>query len=251
MHEPSGPGRSPGATPEAGAAPDAAHAAATPTSAAPDGAQATPDDPRLARWEDRLFWPVLLAALAAIPAMFLTMAEGTAAVLGEALNTLTMLVFAAETAVLWGLARDKRRWLREHWFVVTITALTIPAVLLALGPVQVLRLVRFVGALRIIRVGRILKAGRVLYERSGAQGPMRAAIAFGATVLAATFVALVLADPTAESRQVLEDVADRGGLPLLAAGAAVVLAAGLIGGATFVLASRSDDEADPPDDRTP
>ncbi len=219
--------------------------AGTQAGAGADVAATASDDPRLQRWEQRLFWPVLLAALAAIPAMFLTMAEGAPAVLGETLNTVTMLVFAAETAVLWGLARDKRRWLAEHWFVVTITVLTIPAVLLALGPVQVLRLVRFVGALRIIRVGRILKAGRVLYERSGAQGPVRAAIAFGATVLAAAFVGLVLADPTAQSRQVLEDVAERGGLPVLGAGVAVVVAAGIIGGATFVLAHRTrDNEAD-------
>lgn len=200
-------------------------------------------DPRLARWEQRFFWPVIIASVAAIPAMFLAMLDGPAAIAGEVVNYATMLVFAAETVVLLALAGDKRRWVREHWVIVAITLATIPAVILALGPVQVLRLLRFVralGALRIIRVGRILKAGKILYKRSGLTGIAQTALAIAVTVLAATFVAIVLSDEESESRQVLEAALERVplGWPI-----AVVAAGLIIGAATFVVARfRGDDE---------
>lgn len=191
-------------------------------------------DPRLEKWEQRFFWPVLVAALASVPAVFLTVQfDPPWEVAGEVVNHVSMVVFAAETVVLLVLARDKRQWVRDHWVIVAITALTIPAVLLALGPAQVLRVaaqgVRSLGALRIIRVGRIFKAGKILYNRTDFSGPVRKGIALGATALAAAFVALVLADPSADSRQFLED-------ELGDAWIYVVLFAGLIlAGATFVV----------------
>lgn len=203
------------------------------------------DDPRLERWEERFFWPVLLAAVASVPAVFLTvLAEGPWGVAGEAINHLSLAVFAAETVVLLVLARDKRRWVREHWVIVAITALAVPAVILALGPVQVLRVLvqgyRMVGALRIIRVGRILKAGKILYNRTDVSGPVRKGIAAGATLLAAAFVAVVLVgeeDPQvftvlSEARVRLEEWF--GAAWVLA----VVLAGLLLAGATFVVARR-------------
>lgn len=199
-----------------------------------------PDDPRLRQWEQRFFWPVVVAAVASLPAMFLTMLDGAANAAGEAINYLTMAVFAAETVVLLVLARDKRQWVREHWFIVAVTALTVPAVVLALGPVQVLRLVRFVGALRIIRVGRILKAGKILYNRTSFSGPVKKGIAFAVTMLAALFAGLVLADPSAASRELLEQ-AFGDGWPV-----AVVVAAAILAGATFVVARRRGEDTDAP-----
>lgn len=190
------------------------------------------------RWERRFFWPVVLAALASIPAAFLTMLEGLPAVAGMVLNAVSLFVLTAETIVLLALAQDKLRWIREQWFLVTVVVLTIPAVLFALGPVQLLRFVRLVGALRIIRVGRIFKAGRILYERSRFSGPLRMAIALGVTACAASFVALVLADPTALSRRLVERVFGDA-WPI-----AVSVAMLLVGGATFVVAREDDRERD-------
>lgn len=216
-------------------------------------------DPRLEKWEQRFFWPVLIAALASVPAVFLTvMFDPPWEIAGEVVNHISMVVFAAETVVLLVLAPDKRRWVRDHWHIVAITGLTIPAVLLAVGPVQALRALRPVvqgvmrlGALRIIRVGRILKAGKILYNRTDLSGPVRKGIALGATLLAAVFVALVLSDPSAETWTLLSDL--RGEVRDAFGGAwiYVVLFAGLIlAGATFVLfrvrREPANDQSHPP-----
>lgn len=182
------------------------------------------------RWERRFFWPVVLAALASIPAAFLTMMEGRAAVAGTVLNGISLFVFTAEAIVLMVLAEDKWRWIREQWFLVSVAVLTLIAVLFSLGPVQLLRFVRLVGALRIIRVGRIFKAGRILYARSKLPDPMRALIFVAVTLCAATFVALVLTDPTAYSRRLVERVFGDA-WPI-----AVSVAMLLLGGATFIVA---------------
>lgn len=190
---------------------------------------------RAARAEQRFALPVTVAALASVPATFLTVVDGTAAAVGHAVNHLSLAVLVAETVVLWVLAGDRLAWLRRHKFVVAVALLSVPAVLLATGPVQVLRLARFVrvlGALRIVRVGRILRAGRVLQRRAGLRGPAARLAAGGATVLAAAFVALVLADPTSTSRELLAGTVGRWGLP------AVLLAGMLLGGATFVVLRR-------------
>ena len=140
------------------------------------------------------------------------------------------------------LSRDKRAWVREHRWLVLLTVLLIPAIVLAVGPLQLLRLVRVFGALRLVRARRILRAARVLRERAGLDGWTSKALSAGAGLLVAAFVAVVLADPTSRSRQVAEDWLGRvGGTPLVVA--VVLLAGGLLAGATFVVArSRQRDD---------
>lgn len=185
-----------------------------------------------ARAEERFTVPVIVAALASVPATFLTMADGRAELVGNAINYLSLAVFAAETVVLFFLAGDRVRWLHDHKLPVGVTLVTVPAVLFALGPVQVLRLLRFVrvlGALRILRVGRILRAGRILRERAGLEGWAWKATIGSLSVLAAAFVALTLADPSSESRQVLAGTLQRFGAP------AIVVAGVVLAGATYVV----------------
>jgi CsoR family transcriptional regulator, copper-sensing transcriptional repressor len=185
---------------------------------------------RAAEAERRFTMPVVAAALASIPATFLTLLEGPPAVAGAVLNAATLVVFAAEAAVLFLLAEDRRLWVRRHRWLLLVTAATVPAVLLALGPVQVLRLVRVVGALRVLRARRILKAARTLRERAGLTGGVARATTAGTALAAAGFVAVVLADPTSSSRQMVDGTLARFGfVPVIVAGA-------LLGGATFVLA---------------
>lgn len=188
-----------------------------------------------ARAEERFTVPVVAAALASVPATFLTMMEGSAATLGSVLNYATLAVFASESVVLFVLAGDRLGWLRRHRLPVILTLATVPAVLLALGPVQALRLLRFVrvlGALRIIRVARIVRAGRVLRQRAGLEGlPARVAVGT-ASLLAAVFVALVLADPSSATRRFLDSTLGDYG----PAGVVAVLVAGaLLAAATFVV----------------
>lgn len=189
----------------------------------------SPSQDRAKTLEQRFTVPVILAALAAVPAMFLTSMEGTPAVAGNIVNYLSLAVLTAESAVLFVLAGDRRRWLLQHKSMVAVALATIPAVVLAVGPVQILRLVRFIGALRVLRVRRVIRAGRILRRRAGLTGPWGTAVVVVATVASAAFVASVLTDPTSTSRQVVEQAFARAGI------APVVLAGGLLAGATVVV----------------
>jgi CsoR family transcriptional regulator, copper-sensing transcriptional repressor len=190
----------------------------------PDEAEDRAD--RVAR---KLAVPVLVAALASVPATFLTLFEGTLATTGSALNTVSGAVLVAETVVLLALAGDKRAWLRRNRWLVALTVVVIPAVIFAVGPVQLLRLARVVGALRIIRVRRIFKAGRIVRDRHGLDGRWNRILTLGVTALTAGFVAVVLTDPTSRSRQLLDDAF--GGYSVIA----IVLAGAVVAGATYVV----------------
>lgn len=201
------------------------------------------EDPRLEHAEERFAIPVLVAAIVSVPAVFLTTLEDPAETIGQLLNWASLVVLTGETVVLFILARDRRRWLREHWFVAAVAVVTVPAVIFAVGPVQLLRLVRFVGALRILRVGRILKAGRILSRRAGFTGWWRNAIAFGISLLAAAFVALILADDTSDSREFVDEILGYVGLEVglwLALAAAAILAV-----ATFIVLRDRSHASDP------
>lgn len=197
------------------------------------------------RWQDRLALPVLVAALASIPAMFLTVAEGALGTAGHAIDIASGAVLVAETVILLAVAESKRAWIRGHLGLIALTVAVVLAVAFALGPVQILRLVRTVGALRILRAGRIVKAARSLGLRHGLTGRLAQLLAAGAGVLVAVFVGVVLADPTSRSRDLLTWVFGDIGTPgvvVLSAVAGIVL-----GGATYLLARDpgSDVDADP------
>jgi CsoR family transcriptional regulator, copper-sensing transcriptional repressor len=179
--------------------------------------------------QERLAVPVLIAALASIPAVFLTLFDDPARTAGTVLNTLSGAVLVAEVAVLFVISDRKLTWLKRNRWLVGTAVVMAPAVVLAVGPVQLLRLVKLVGALRIIRVGRILKAGRIVRERAGFDERWQKVIGFGVTLLIALFVGVVLSDPTSHSRQVLEGaVAWLGVTGALLAGAALGIATYLV-----------------------
>lgn len=194
-----------------------------------------PLEQRYERWEQRLHTPVLVAALASVPAVFLTLLDGVAEMAGTVVNGVSGAVLVAETAVLAYLSPDTRTWVKAHKGLLLVTAVVVPGVLLAVGPVQLLRLVRVAGVLRLVRARRILRAASVLRTRVGLTGWTSKAVTFVAALLAAVFVAVVLADPTSGSRQVVETALERlGGTGLVVA--AVLLAGALLGGATWVVA---------------
>jgi hypothetical protein len=198
-------------------------------------------------WQERLAVPVLVAALAAIPAMFLTLAEGTLARAGHVVDVLSGLVLVAETVILLAVAENKRAWIRGHLGLIALTVAVVAAVVFALGPAQVLRLVRTVGALRILRAGRIVKAARSVSDRMGFTGRLAHLAAAGAGLLVAVFVGIVLADPTSRSRDLLTSV-----LGDLSTPAIVVLSgvAGVVlGVATYLLARDTGSGTDADNDR--
>ncbi|MEX2587014.1 MAG: hypothetical protein WD602_03340 [Actinomycetota bacterium] len=201
------------------------------TSHAEDESEARTDDGdhRAARAEQRLAVPVLVAAIASIPATFLTTLEGRPQQAGHIINYLSVAVLAGESIVPFVLASHRWTWLRERWYVVAVAAVSIPAVIFAVGPAQLFRLVRFVGALRVLRVRRILKAGKILRQRSGHTGWQWKLLSLSLSLLAAGFVAIVLSDPSSQTRQLAEGALGRFGLP------AVILAGAIVAAATFLV----------------
>lgn len=202
---------------------------------------------RADRVAERLAVPVLIAALASVPAVFLTLFDDPWQDIGSGINLVSGGVLVLETVVLLALAEDRQAWLRRHWWLVALAIVIIPAVLLAVAPVQLLRLtqlVRFAGALRIVRVGRIFKAGKIVRERAGLDQGWQRVIGVGVTVLCAAFVGIVLADPTSASREALNNVVGTVGIP------GVVVAGLLLGVATYLVrtdrvgTSRSEAEPD-------
>ena len=186
------------------------------------------------RWQERLAVPVLVAALASIPAMFLTVAEGALGTAGHVIDIVSGLVLVAETVILFVVAESKRAWIRGHLGLIALTVVVVLAVVFALGPAQVLRLVRTVGALRILRAGRIVKAARGLSDRLGFTGRLAHVAAAGAGLLVAVFVGVVLADPTSRSRDLVTSVLGDISTPVIVGLSAV---AGIVlGAATYLLA---------------
>ncbi|WP_022924526.1 hypothetical protein [Serinicoccus marinus] len=190
-------------------------------------------------WEERLALPVLVAALASVPAVFLTLLAEPYSTVGTVANWLAGGVLVAETVILFVVAEDRRAWLLRHWWLVLLTVAVVVAVVFAVGPVQLLRLLRVVGALRLVRAGRILRAGRLLQRRWGLTGRWERVPMMLATLLVAVFVAVILADPTSQSRVLLSQA-----LGSTASTVLTILAGLVLGVATFVVLRRRRRVAD-------
>lgn len=207
---------------------------ATPADAPPTTAGRDATDPAQ-RWAERFERPALIAALAAVPATFLTLAEGTVGTTGEVINALSAAVLVAEGVVLFATTRDRRRWVRRNWWLLATIAVVVPATIWAVGPAQLLRLVRSVGALRVLRVRRIVKAGRIASDRLGLDARWRRGVVASLSLAAAAFVAVVLADPSGIEVGWVRDLAMR-------AGPVGVILAGVVLGVATYLAARDRDE---------
>lgn len=185
---------------------------------------------RADEFERKLTVPVLVAALASIPAVFLTRAGGAAAAIGTVLNWASVAVLVGESVVLLWLEGSVRRWLRRYRWQLLVVAAAVPAVVFVIGPLQVLRLVLLLGGFHILRARRIVNAGRVVVERLGL-GQRRARwVLAGVIALAGVFSLIVLADPESRSRHVVDWFVERIGVPgtvlVGLAAAALVYAAG-------------------------
>lgn len=210
---------------------------------------------RADRLAERIAIPVLIAALASVPAVFLTLFDDPYQTVGEGLNTLSGAVLIAETIVLLAVSENRWAWIKRNKWLVLLAAAIIPAIVFAVGPVQLLRLLRIAGALRIIRVKRIFKAGKIVQERAGLDKRWERVVGVAVTVLCAAFVAVMLADPTAtrelsrfgsESQDALSNVVNRLGW------IGMVVAGLILFGATYIVwnnRNRDDEAADSSDDQ--
>jgi hypothetical protein len=142
---------------------------------------------------------VVIAVCASIPAVFLTIwSNGELALAGKIVGWAAGAVLWAETLILLLAAEHKRRWLKRHKWMLLVCLLTFFSLLLAAGGGQLLRLIYTIGSIRILRANRIIGAAQVLNRRFGLGRWWRSALFTAAGITAALFVAVVLADPTAE-----------------------------------------------------
>ncbi|GAB3648221.1 hypothetical protein [Glycomyces tarimensis] len=151
------------------------------------------------RIEDRLTVPVVIAVLASVPAVFLTIwSNGEYAVAGKILGWAAGSVLWAETIILLLAAEHKRKWLMRHKWLLLVCALTLVSLILAAGGGQILRLITTIGSIRVLRAKRIIDGAQILNRRFGLDLWWRSALFSLAGIIAAVFVAVVLADPTSE-----------------------------------------------------
>ncbi|GAA1462482.1 metal-sensitive transcriptional repressor family protein [Nocardiopsis exhalans] len=199
-----------------------------PVAEAPEDGAA--ENSRARTLERRLALPVLICAVVSVPAVFLGMwGDGWWAEFGHRVNWLAGLVLWVEWILLIALAENKLGWLRTHKWSTFVAAVTLPAVFFALGPTQVLRLLRVAGTLRLLRVTRIIEAGGVLRRRMGMTGRGGTVVAVATTVLSAVFVTAVLADPTSTSRRYAESLLESvGGWPVALAAALLSVAIAVV-----------------------
>lgn len=157
------------------------------------------------RWDRRLVWPVLGAAVISVPAVFLTLLDEPWEMIGHIGLWITSAVLVVEVVVLFLVSPKKVDWLKRNWWLVGLTALVILGVVFSFGPMQILRLVRSVGALRVLRAKQVARAGESLQSKGSSPWlPLLGKVL--ATVVVAAFVIIALIDPESEFRTFLEDL---------------------------------------------
>src|SRR5436305_3336673 len=98
-------------------------------------------DANTSRWEKRFDVPVIVAALATIPLLILSVPklDQPWSTIVSVANALAWAVFAIELIVMLIVVPDRWRWLRTHPLEVAIVVLTPPFLDLAIQSLRVLR----------------------------------------------------------------------------------------------------------------
>ncbi|MEA2131859.1 MAG: hypothetical protein QOJ85_4750 [Solirubrobacteraceae bacterium] len=157
-------------------------------------------DPRGAAWEARLRAPVLLAALAVLPlvALSLTHPHGTWHTIETAGHLVVWVTFAVEVAVMLSVVRDRRAWIRGHRFELLVVAASSPVVPLALAVAPTLRLLvvaKLFKTLKLVKVVKLAKLGksvRLVRRKIALDGPASLALGVLALAIAALTVVSML-----------------------------------------------------------
>ena len=163
------------------------------------------DDPRAARWERRLRAPVIVAALAVLPllALSLTHPHGALAAVETAGHWTVWLVFMAEVAVMLYVVRDRRAWIDSHRFELLVVALSSPLVPLALALAPALRLLilaklfKTLKLAKAIKLAKLGKSVRLLRRKLKLDGAASIALGVLALALAAVTVVYMLTGSSA------------------------------------------------------
>ncbi len=126
-------------------------------------ADPTTDDPRGAAWAARFHAPVLVAALAVLPlvALSLTHPRGTWHTIEVAGHLIVWLVFAIEVVVMLAVVRDRRAWIRGHRFELLVVAASSPVVPLALAVAPAVRLLVVAKLFKTLKLAKVVKLAKL------------------------------------------------------------------------------------------
>jgi hypothetical protein len=121
------------------------------------------DDRRAAAWEARLRPAVLLAALAVLPlvALSLTHPHGAWHTVESAGHLVVWLTFAAEVAIMLAVVGDRRAWIRGHRFELLVVAAASPVVPLALAVAPALRLLVVAKLFKTLKLAKAVKLAKL------------------------------------------------------------------------------------------
>lgn len=84
------------------------------------------DTPQAYEWEKRLYWPILIATLLAIPAFYLTELSGEAHLraLGRTMDAVVLLIFIIELSIMLAVSARKKLYLIFNWLSLAIILAT-------------------------------------------------------------------------------------------------------------------------------
>ena len=121
------------------------------------------DDPRGAAWEARLRRPVLVAAVAVLPlvALSLTHPHGAWHTIEIAGHWVVWLTFAVEVAIMLTVVADRGAWIRGHRFELLVVAVSSPIVPLALALAPALRLLIVAKVFKTLKLAKAIKLAKL------------------------------------------------------------------------------------------
>ena len=132
-----------------------------------DGRQARAD-----RMQERLEWPVMIAALSTIPVILVQDSD-----LGQpwdavalVLNWAAWLMFVGEATIMLSIVPDRARWLRHHVIDIAVVILTPPFAPAAWQSGRLFRLIRLLRLVRLFALRKLLSLEGVKYAGGIALG---------------------------------------------------------------------------------
>jgi voltage-gated potassium channel len=124
-----------------------------------------PREERARRIQERLEWPVVVAALLTVPILVIQesdFGEPWGAV-ATVLNWVTWLTFFGEAVVMLSVVPDRRKWLRSHVLDLAVVVLTPPFAPQAWQNGRLFRLVRLLRVFRVLALRRLLSLEGMKY----------------------------------------------------------------------------------------
>jgi len=120
-------------------------------------------DPRAARWEARLRTPVIVAALAVLPLLALSLSSphGVWHTVEVGGHWVVWSTFFVEVVVMLSIVLDRRAWIAGHRFELLVVAVSSPLVPLALAAAPALRLLIVVKAFKTLKLAKAIKLAKL------------------------------------------------------------------------------------------